>query len=237
MEFAMPRNPLILSMDDGSPALDRAAGLLRAGGLVALPTETFYGLAVDPRSPSAVRRLLELKGYGEGRSLLLLAADREQVSALARLDEEPWALRLAEAFWPGPLTLVLALRRDLPACPRGTVAVRIPGRTAARQVAAALGHALTGTSANHRGRPAASTAADVVAGLGAAVDLVLDGGPAPGGVPSTIVDPSGPRPALIRAGRIPTAEVEAVLGCRLRVPGGGRPSEPGSPRSDRARVR
>lgn len=233
----MPRYPSTIPIGDGGPALDRAAGLLCSGGLVALPTETFYGLAVDPRSEPAVRRLLGLKGYGKERSILLLAADREQVSSLARLDEEPGALRLAEAFWPGPLTLVLPLRRGLPACPGGTVAVRIPGQAAARRLAAAVGHAVTGTSANRRGQPPASTAAEVVGGLGTAVDLVLDGGRTPGGAPSTLVEPSGAHPVLLRAGRIPAGDLEDVLGCRLTVPGGGRPSGPGNPPSDRARAR
>lgn len=181
-----------------------AAAVLRRGGIVVYPTETFYGLGALARDDAALERLARAKLRPEGKPLPLVAADRAQVDAVAVLEGE--AARLAALFWPGPLTLVLPARPGLSGAltaGTGTVAVRVPGSPIARALAAAAGGALVSTSANlSGGRPPCSTA-ELDPSLCARVDHVLDGGPTPGGAPSTIVqvDTAGVR--LVRAGAVP----------------------------------
>jgi L-threonylcarbamoyladenylate synthase len=190
--------------DPDSPALDRAAAIIRRGGIVAFPTDTYYGVAADPRSIEGVRRVFAAKGRDEHQPLPLIAADRAQVAA-ASDDLPPLALRLADRFWPGPLTLVVAAAACiLPGvhANTGTVGIRVPDHAVARALAARSGFAIVSTSANLSGSPAVSTAEEVIAGIGHAVDLVLDAGPTAGGAPSTIVDARGGVPTLIREGAI-----------------------------------
>lgn len=181
----------------------RACVLLRSGGVVAYPTDTFYALAADPRNPRAVARLFAIKDRAAGQAVPLIAADEAQAAEAAVLDER--ARRLSSAFWPGPLSLVLSasgvLARDARA-EDGTIAIRVPASDAARAIARAFGFCITATSANLSGEPAATTAADVTRTLGGAVDLVLDGGETPGGSPSTLVDVRDATPRLVRAGAI-----------------------------------
>ena len=191
-------------MDALDPGLVvRACVLLRAGGVVAYPTDTFYGLAADPRNPNAVARLFAIKGRAGGQAIPLIAADRQQAAQAAQFDDR--ALRLAEAFWPGPLSLVLpangVISQDARAAD-GTIAVRVPASEPARAIARAFGFCITATSANLSGGEALASAADVTAALGGAVDLVLDAGDTPGGAPSTLVDVRGETPRLVRAGAI-----------------------------------
>jgi L-threonylcarbamoyladenylate synthase len=195
---------LAVSIDTPDPrVLAEAATVIEQGGIVAYPTDTLYGLAVDPRNDTAVARLFAVKGRHAAKAISLIAATIEQVMAAATLtsDDE----RLARAFWPGPLTLLLAPRASL--VPRltaegPTVGVRIPAHAIARALAARAGFAITATSANRAGRPAAVTSDEVAAGLGDDVDLILDAGPTVGGPPSTIVatGPSGPK--LVRVGAV-----------------------------------
>ena len=192
------------------PATCRAEDLeparlwLQSGHIVALPTDTFYGLAVDPTSEAAVRALFDLKGRDPRTAMPLIAASLAQVQALLGALGAS-SRRLADAFWPGPLSLILdAPDRIAPAVHGGrrTVAIRVPAHPVARGLAAAFGGVVTATSANRSGEPPAST----VEGLGpVGVDprvLVIDGGAAPGGAPSTIVDARGAQPVLVREGAI-----------------------------------
>jgi len=187
-----------------------AAGeVLRRGGIVVYPTETFYGLGALARAGGALDRLARAKLRPEGKPLPLLAADRAQVEEVAVLRGR--AARLAERFWPGPLTLVLPARLGLSAAVTGgtgTVGIRIPGSEVARALAAAAGGALVSTSANPSGGPPPARVEDLDQALREAVDLVLDGGATPGGLPSTVVEvgPEGVR--VVRAGAI---AVERVL--------------------------
>jgi len=184
-------------------ALERAASVLQAGGIVLYPTDTLYGLAVDPRLPGAVARLLMLKGRPEGQALPLIAATRSQAETVVMLGESAGAL--ARCFWPGPLTLVADARSALApgvAGRDGTAAIRVPDHPVARGVAEALGFPITSTSANPSGGEASAAARQAAGSLGADVDLVLDAGPTPGGSPSTIVDARGDAPRLLRAGAI-----------------------------------
>ena len=193
--------------------LGPAVSALHNGGIVGFPTETFYGLAVDPRSAPAVRKLFALKDRGPDRPLPLIAADdrqvAQQVGTMTAL-----AIRLASKGWPGPLTLIV------PAAPAlclevhlgtGRIAVRVPGHSVARALAASAGHAITSTSANVSGGAPASTADEVVAAFGDGIDVLVDAGPTPGGLASTIVDATGTDPILIRAGAIPWERVLEFL--------------------------
>lgn len=193
--------------------LAEIAAVLAAGGLVAFPTDTLYGLAVDPRSPAAVERLCAVKGRPLEAAVPVIAADTAQVAAqvgrLTALDQ-----RLAARFWPGPLSLVIAASPLLApgvVGADGTVAVRVPAHAVAREIARVAGHPITATSANPTGAAPAATADEVLATLGDAVTLVVDGGPTPGGPPSTIVRVAGPRVALVRAGAIPWERVLELL--------------------------
>ncbi len=179
-----------------------AADELRRGGVVAYPTDTLYGLAVDPRRDAAVERLFALKGRDAGAAIALIAADASQAERAGRFG--PIERRLAAAFWPGPLTIVVPAAAALSPLlsPRGTVGVRVPGHAVARALAGALGECITATSANRTGAAAAVTAADVSQAFGDGVDLLLDAGSSPGGAPSTIVEVIGSTLTLHRAGAI-----------------------------------
>jgi L-threonylcarbamoyladenylate synthase len=200
-------------VDPGLDARIRAAAaVLRRGGLVAYPTETFYGLGALARDAAAVERLARAKGRPEGKPLPLLAADRAAVEEVAVVSEP--AARLAARFWPGPLTLVLPARPGLPApvtAGEGTVAVRVPGSEVARALAREAGGAIVSTSANLAGAAPPVRASEVDPALAGRIDLVLDGGAAPGGLPSTIVRLEGERPVLVRAGPIALEDVERAL--------------------------
>ena len=187
-----------------------AAALLRWGGLVAYPTETFYGLGALASHRGALARLAAAKLRPEGKPLPLLAGDLAQVERVASL-AHPLARRLAQRFWPGPLTLVLPAAPDLdPLVTAGdaTVAIRVPGSEVARALALAAGGALVSTSANLAGEPPPASAAALAPALRAALDGVLDGGPAPGGLPSTIAAVAGGALRCLRAGAVPWSEVE-----------------------------
>lgn len=182
--------------------IHRAARVVLGGGLVAYPTDTLYGLAADPRSAAAVERLFGVKGRVADQAIPLIAADLEQVEREVGV-MTVLARRLAAAFWPGPLTLVIhALPGIVTAVHAGTgrVAVRVPNHRVALALAACCGCPVTSTSANLSGQPATGVADDVRVTLGDRIDALLDGGPTPGGAPSTIVDATGDRPLLLRAG-------------------------------------
>lgn len=186
--------------DIDAGVLSQAVRTLRAGGVVAYPTDTLYGLAVDPRSDEAVRRLFDVKGRDDRAAITLIAADVEQAEKAGTFG--PSERKLAAAFWPGPLTIVVPMTTAMSSflSSRGTLGVRVPDHPVARALAAAFGGCITATSANRSGRPAPSSADDVAAGLGGLVDLILDSGPAPGGAASTIIEIVDGMPTLHRAG-------------------------------------
>ena len=208
-----------LKVDPLSPAaelIDRAAAVIRDGGVVALPTDTLYGLAVDPRSESAVARLFAVKGRPLERAVPLVAADISQIeAAFDRLPEA--ARRLGERFWPGPLTLLFPLHGDSGrvrvSLAGGTrrIGVRVPNHAVTRAVCYAVGGLVTATSANRSGRPATDNADEVAMTLGNSIELLLDAGSTPGGAPSTIVDVAEQPPQLVRAGAIPWETIQACL--------------------------
>lgn len=193
--------------------LENAAALILAGGIVAVPTDTLYGLAADPFSAEAVERVFAAKGRTADRALPLIAADIDQIEDQLGL-LPPDGRRLAAAYWPGPLTLLMLRPATMPESVTGGLAhvgVRVPAHAVARGLCRACGRPLTATSANPSGAPASADPDDVVRALGESVDLLLDAGPTPGGMPSTIVNVCGPQVRLVRAGAIPWKEVQACL--------------------------
>jgi L-threonylcarbamoyladenylate synthase len=184
--------------------IERAAGILRRGGVVAYPTDTLYGLAVDPRSAAAVEKLFTVKERTPGHAVPLIAADLAQVEEAAVMTAI--AYRLAHAFWPGPLSLVLHARPGVVSGVRASdhsVAIRIPASDVARALAQAAGSCITSTSANLSGQPPTADPVVLKRVMGDRLDDLLDGGMAPGGLPSTIVDARGPVVGLVRAGAVP----------------------------------
>jgi L-threonylcarbamoyladenylate synthase len=192
------------------PQLPQAADAVRSGGVVAFPTDTLYGLGANPFDAAAVDAVFALKGRGANQPLPLVAADVDQLKKVATLNST--ALRLASAFWPGPLTLLLPSTTPLApgvASPDGLVGVRVPNSDIARALADAAGHPVTATSANRSGEPATADP-DVVAATLPGITLLVDGGPSPGGLASTIVDVSA-APRLVREGAIRWSRVLEFL--------------------------
>lgn len=208
-----------------SPAVNaaeiaKAARILRDGGLVAFPTETVYGLGADATSDRAVARVYEAKGRPSFNPLIVHVPDR---AAAEKLGEFPaLAQRLGEAFWPGPLTIVVPRRRDCPvsllaSAGLSSLALRVPAHPIAQELLRAVNRPVVAPSANPSGRMSPTTAAHVRAGLGNKVDLILEGGACAVGVESTIVGFLGSAPELLRPGGIARDEIERVLGCKLAV--------------------
>lgn len=190
------------------PHIDEATRALAAGGLVVLPTDTVYGIAADAFKPEAVQALLDAKGRGRQMPPPVLIGDVRTMDGLA--DDIPDVVReLVERFWPGPLTIILraqpSLQWDLGET-HGTVALRMPDHELALAVLRRTGP-LAVSSANLSGSPAATTAADAEAMLGTSVRVYLDGGTAPGGVASTIVDATGPELRIVREGALTAADL------------------------------
>jgi len=204
---------LRITMSASAPdreAIGRAAAVLRAGSVAAIPTDTLYGLAADPFNGAAVSRLFTIKDREAGKAVPLVAASIEQVREWFG-PLPPVAERLASRFWPGPLTLVMRAPASIAegvAAADATVGVRVPAHDVTRALCEAAGALLTATSANISGRPATADPDVVASELGARIDLLVDAGTTAGGPPSTIVDVTGPELRLIRAGAI---EWHAVL--------------------------
>jgi len=197
--------------------LTAAAVVLRSGGLVVYPTETFYALGADALDRAAVEKVFAAKGRPGAMALPVIVGDVGDLGRVAANLPEG-AQALIGAFWPGPLTLVLPAAAAIPHGLLGggrTVGVRLSPHPIARGLARAFGGPIVATSANRSGQPAPGTAAEAAAQLKEGVELVLDGGRTHGGAPSTIVDLSCDPPRLVRAGPISSLAVEAALGRRL----------------------
>ncbi len=198
---------------DDEAGLAAAVEALRGGGIVGLPTDTVYGIAVALDTPGGIERLFAVKDRPPDRAIMVLADSLDQVAASVDVPAE--ARVLAAACWPGGLTLILPLRDGAvlpPALSAGTatLGVRIPDHPVPRTIAREIGPIPT-TSANRHGEPPALDGASVLAALGDRLDVVVDGGRARGGTSSTVVDCSGGPPRLLRAGAIPVAALAAVL--------------------------
>ncbi len=211
----------------------RAAGVLRAGGLVAFPTETVYGLGADASSPTALGRLYAVKGRPVDHPVIVHVARADQLDDLAR-DLPDVARVLARACWPGPLTLVVRRRAGAGAVAdeatggRETVGVRVPGHPLARALLDAFGGAVAAPSANRFGKVSPTTAQHVRDDLGTDVDVILDGGPCVVGVESTIVDVTGEGPVVLRVGGVSDTRLAEIVGAPLARRNEGDISAPGT---------
>jgi len=207
----------------------RAAQILRAGGLVAFPTETVYGLGADAANAQAVAKLYAVKRRPADHPVILHFEDSGKAFAWAR--EVPAAARkLAERFWPGPLTLILkrsALAKDFVTGGQDTVGLRVPSHPVAQELLSVFGGAIAAPSANRFGLVSPTTAAHVRADLGSEVDLVLEGGPSEVGIESTILDLSGVTPVLLRPGHISKEQLEESMGISIGEATSATPRHPG----------
>jgi L-threonylcarbamoyladenylate synthase len=195
-------------------ALRAAADALRAGKLVAFPTETVYGLGANALDPVAIARIFAAKGRPTTNPLIVHVADASELPAVAS-EVTPLAVKLIAAFWPGPLTLVLPKNPAVPdAVTAGgpTVAVRCPAHPLALELLRAAGVPVAAPSANRSGELSPTTADHVLASLDGRIDFVLDGGPCPGGLESTVLDVTGPVPRLLRPGLVSLDQLRAVVG-------------------------
>jgi L-threonylcarbamoyladenylate synthase len=211
-------------LPDGPAARVEAAAVLQAGGIVALPTDTVYGIAVALDTPDGIERLFAAKQRPPDKAISLLITDAAQAAEIGELN--PSAEVLAAAFWPGGVTLVLPRRRDRTLRALGgdadlaTVGLRVPDHAAPRALAAAVGPLPT-TSANRSGEPEARDANEIEALLGDAVDLILDGGKAHGGPASTVVDTTTVPLRVHRVGAVPVERIDECL-ASADLPGVGR---------------
>ena len=196
-----------------SKALEKASVIIRKGGVIAYPTETFYGLGVKYDDLTALKKLYGIKYRSWNKALPLIIGEKGELDLIASSITDT-AEKLAERFWPGPLTLLLPARPDISefiTAKTGKIAVRIPGASFALDLARSLVFPITATSANISGMPPADTADDVIRYFGDALDLIIDCGKTPGGKPSTIVDASGQKIRFLRAGAISIEDVFNVL--------------------------
>ena len=199
--------------EDAGVFWDEARTVLRHHGIIAVPTDTFFGLAANPFQEEALDRLFALKDRSPEKPVLLLVDGPEMLNQVAR-EVPDAARRLMEKFWPGPLTIILP---SLPHLPRrltagtGTIGVRQPLQSLTCRLITALGHPITGTSANRSGRPPLVRGAEVAEEFGEGVDLILEAGPCPGGLPSTIVAVTNSPPRLVRAGAISPAALAEIM--------------------------
>ena len=204
----------VLRRDLSEAALCEAGVVVRGGGVIAFPTETFYGLGACPFDGRAVQRVFDLKGRSTTTSpVLVLVRARADLETLVS-EITPAAERLMEACWPGPLTLVFRAAGSVPTvltAGTGTIGIRLSAHPDVQGLLEAVGGPLTGTSANRSGQPPATTAEDVERALGTKVDLILNGGATPGGLPSTVVDTTVMPPRLIREGRVPKASLFSII--------------------------
>lgn len=196
-----------------SEALKKASDIIKKGGVVAYPTETFYGLGVKYDDITALKKLYGIKYRSWNKALPLIIGESQEIDLIAS-GMTVSAEKLAKKFWPGPLTLLLFAKPDISefiTAKTGKIAVRIPGASFALELARSLGFPITATSANISGMPPADTAEDVIRYFGDSLDLIIDCGKTPGGKPSTIVDASGQKIRFLRAGAISIEDVFNVL--------------------------
>ena len=210
--------------------IERAVAILRRGGLVAFPTETVYGLGADAGNDDAIKNLYAAKGRPGSHPVIVHLGDASQLSQWAS-EVTPLARKLAQKFWPGPLTLILRRQPRVSAALTGgqdTIGLRVPAHPVAQALLKAFGSGIAAPSANRFGHVSATTAGHVRSEFGADVDLVLDGGQSEVGIESTIIDATGAQPVLLRPGRITAQEIEAAAGTPLAAPDAKTPRAPGT---------
>jgi L-threonylcarbamoyladenylate synthase len=212
--------------EDAGAFWDEARTVLKRDGVMAVPTDTFYALAVNPLAVEALVRLFALKDRAPEKPVLVMVAGADMLPQVVQEVPEV-ASRLMARFWPGPLTIIFPSRQHLPRLltgGTGTIGVRQPRQGLTCRLITALGHPITGTSANRAGHRPLARAAEVAQEFGDHLELILDAGPCPGGLPSTIVDVTQPMPRLVRAGAIPPATLAEIVPEIEQIPamGGAR---------------
>ncbi len=206
-------------MSNLSISITRAVQILRDGGVIALPTDTLYGISANALDPDAAAKVFGVKDRGERSPLPIFVSDPGNLYKYGR-DIPDVALRLAEVFWPGKLTIVVSKSDLIPDVVSGgldTVGLRIPDHPSPREIVAQLGAPITATSANVSGKPALTAAQDVVAELGSRLDLVLDGGVLAPSAPSTVIDATADPPRILREGALSPSDIQKLAGIDLEV--------------------
>ena len=203
-------SPLILN---ASSTLDAAREVFKRGGVIAYPTETFYGLCVDPFNEEAVERLFTLKGRTAKNPVSVIIPDVSMLEKVA-VEVTPLARTLIKRFWPGPLTVIFKARPNVPALllgSTGKIGVRVSSSPVAKRLSETLSSPITATSANPSGSPPPASAEEVLAYFNGSIDVLIDGGRLPGRLGSTVVDATGESLAVVRAGEVPTEEILKAL--------------------------
>ena len=206
-------------MSNLSTSTSQSVQILRDGGVIALPTDTLYGISANALDAEAAAKVFSVKDRGERSPLPIFVSDPGDLYKYAR-DIPDTAVRLAEIFWPGKLTIVVRKSDLVPDVVSGgldTVGLRIPDHPAPREIVAQLGAPITATSANVSGKPALTTAEDVVAELGCRLDLVLDGGALVPSAPSTVIDVTANPPRILRQGALSASDIQKLAGIDLEV--------------------
>ena len=211
------RDAQLQTPDILSTSISRAVQILRDGGVIALPTDTLYGISANALDSDSASKVFGVKGRQERSPLPIFISDPDDLHRYGR-DVPDAALRLAEAFWPGKLTIVVKKSELIPAVVSGgldTVGLRVPDHPAPREVVARLGAPITATSANVSGRPPLTAAADVVNELGHNLDLVLDGGVLAPSAPSTVIDATANPPRILREGALSASDIRVLAAIEL----------------------
>lgn len=202
--------------DDTDTIVSEAIKVLKSGGIIAYPTETFYALGVNATDGEALKRLYRIKGRTSKKPFPLIVGERKILKTLVkRIPSE--AEKLIKKFWPGPLTIVFEASSQLPdllTAKTGKVAIRIPGEEIARELSKMAGFPIISTSANPSGKPPATTVEEVIKYFGKRIDFLIDKGKTPGGKPSTIVDSTTVPMKVLREGAIPSRDILFSLICR-----------------------
>jgi L-threonylcarbamoyladenylate synthase len=199
--------------DTSSKSIEKIRSVLDSGGVIAFPTDTFYGLGADPFNPDAISKIFKIKQRPADKPLLVLIHSLDQLEDLAHGVTDN-ARKLMEHFWPGPLTLIFEAAPELPdalTAGTGTIGIRLPGHPFTHKLLEALERPLTAPSANISGTGESRTTQQMESSLGGKLDLIVDGGPAPGGKPSTVLDTTTNPPTLIREGALSRSDLESVL--------------------------
>lgn len=195
--------------------------VLKDAGLIIFPTDTFYGLGADPFNAKAIQKLFQVKNRAANKALLVLIAETDDVALLTDDAICSTAKTCMDAFWPGPLTLLFEARKDLPrelTAGTGKIGLRLPGNADTRKLISNIGHPLTAPSANLSGDPEPESVRQIADELMNRVDLVLDGGPAPGGKASTVLDTTLSPPVLLREGAISRDKIESAIAMQCALP-------------------
>lgn len=211
MKLRSSDTPLVLS---GRAPFDEAAAAFRRGGVIAFPTETFYGLGVDPFNISALEKLFALKGREQGKPVALIIGDASMLASVAS-DVPQEAFVLMDTFWPGPLTMLFRANMKIPGTvtgKTGKVGVRVSSSSVCQRFLKAINSPITATSANPAGMKPAKSREEVIAYFGAKVDVVIDGGRLKASAPSTVIDMEGKDITLVRQGAVPFKEIMKALG-------------------------